>query len=265
MTIKLKGGKNFRDLGGIRTSDGKTVKKGLFIRGGHLSKLTDKDVVRLSLIRPKNVIDLRTVEEEEEKPDRDIPGCELVKKPLFSSETAGLSRGKGSSLETIVRNTKGKEELLRVIPDLAAVYPLIAKTEEPLKASADVLRIIFGNALSERATIYHCTAGKDRTGVITLLILTVLGVPYRTIMRDYLRTNRSVIGESTKVYLYLLLKSRSFKCASKLRDCLVARRRYLDSFVSEINKKYGSVTGFITDGLGIEQDLIDQFREASLA
>ncbi|MBP5313222.1 MAG: tyrosine-protein phosphatase [Clostridia bacterium] len=264
MVIKLSGGKNFRDVGGLKTADGRSVRKGLFIRGGHLSKLTDEDVEILNRINPKTIIDLRTVEESEEKPDRAVPGSEHVKKPLFSAETAGLSRGKGASLETIIRNCKGKAEYMDAIPDLANVYPLIAETDEPVEASAEVMRIVMNNAIEGRATIYHCTAGKDRTGVVTLLILTLLGVPYKTIVRDYLLTNRYVQGEANKVYIWLLAKSRSFKVSGRLRDCIVARRRYLDSFVEAITKKYGSVESFITDGLGIEADLVERFREASL-
>ena len=264
MVIALSGAKNFRDLGGIRTADGRLVKPGLFIRGGHLAGITDGDIELLAKIGPKTVIDMRTPEEESDNPDKAIPGSELIKLPLFSARTAGLSREKGSTLEALAGNCSSKDELFRLTPDLAAIYPLMARLDEPVAALSKVMHIIVENAVDGRATLYHCTAGKDRTGVVSLLILTALGVDYDTIMRDYLFTNKAVRAEADKYYLKLLISTRSRNVASKFRDCFVARRRYMDSFVEEINAKYGSVNGFIADGLGLGGDLIDQFKKASL-
>lgn len=264
MVIELSGGKNFRDLGGIKTADGRRVKEGLFIRGGHLSNLTDFDIGVLEKYCPKSVIDMRSDVEQLDLPDRLIPGSEYLKVPLFSAKTAGLTRERGSTLEEIAENCSSNEEYMRVIPDLAGIYKMMGHSEEPVAGLSTVMRTVIANATEGRATIYHCSAGKDRTGIVSLLILTELGVKYERIMRDYLLTNKFVMGEAKKYYKMLLRKTGSKQVARKLMDCFVARRRYMESFIGGITEQYGSIEGFVRDGLGIGDGEIQKFREAAL-
>ena len=177
MKIKLKGGKNFRDLGGIRTSDGSTVKPGLFLRGAHLSNLEDRDITYLKEnFDIAAVIDLRTSEERGELPDRELPGAENVHVPVLSARTAGLSHeNKGTTLKSISKARHGKKELEKIIPDLAVIYPRMMWPEAGEKFR-ETLDIVMKNATQSRATLYHCTVGKDRTGIVSLLILTMLAI-----------------------------------------------------------------------------------------
>ncbi len=264
MVIELSGGKNFRDLGGIKTSDGRRVKEGLFIRGGHLSNITDGDIGVLQKFRPKSVIDMRSDVEQIDFPDRPIPGSEHLVIPLFSAKTAGLTREKGSTLEEIAENCTSVEECMRAIPDLAGIYRTLGHSGEAAAGLSKVLHTVIANATEGRATVYHCSAGKDRTGIVSMLILSELGVKYNRIMRDYLFTNKVAADEAKQYTKMLLRKTRSKQVAARLMDCFVARRRYMDSFIDGISEQYGSVDGYVRGALGIDEEMIREFREAAL-
>ncbi|MBQ3895347.1 MAG: tyrosine-protein phosphatase [Clostridia bacterium] len=265
MKIKLKGGKNFRDLGGIRTSDDSTVKPGLFLRGAHLSNLEDRDIAYLKEnFDIATVVDLRTSEERGELPDRDIPGAGNVHVPVLSARTAGLSHeNKGTTLKSISKARPGKKELEKIIPDLAVIYPRMMWPEAGEKFR-ETLDIVMKNAAQSRATLYHCTVGKDRTGIVSLLILTMLGADRKTITRDYLLTNRAAAAEANKNYLKLFIATFSHKLASRLRGCYIAKKSFLDSYYAAVEKEYGSVENYIRNGLGITDEQVASFRECSL-
>ena len=120
------------------------------------------------------------------------------------------------------------------------------------------------NASASRATLYHCTVGKDRTGIVTLLILTMLGADRETITRDYLCTNRAAAAEANKNYLKLFAATFSHECASRLRGCYIARRSFLDAYYDAVEGAYGSVENYVKNGLGITEEEIASFRGCAL-
>lgn len=265
MDIKLKGGKNFRDLGGLRNENGEQVKSKLFIRGGNLSKLKDKDVAFLtSNYDIASVIDLRTDTEMEEKQDRMLPGVEYVANPLFSGATAGISHERGASLEDMVRLNKDKQLLYNTIPVMEDLYKYMFLNEGAISQLAKAIHIIVDNAIAGRATIYHCTKGKDRTGITSLVILHMLGVPKKTIFKDYLRTNRMALPEGIKYWILITVFKQDPKSAGKLFNCFVARRSFLESIYTSAHDNYGSLDSFIRNNLGISDEKLSAFKEAAL-
>ena len=265
MKIKLKGGKNFRDLGGLKTADGCVIKSGLFLRGARLSNLEDRDISYLKVnFDIATVVDLRTADERAELPDRVIPGAENVHVPVLSASTAGLSHEhKGTTLNSISSARPGKKELEKLIPDLAVIYPRMAWPESGEKIR-EVLDTVMKNATESRATLYHCTVGKDRTGIVSLLILTMLGADRKTITRDYLLTNRAAAAEANRNYLKLFIATFSHRLASRLRGCYIAKKSFLDAYYAAVEKDYGSVENYIRTGLGITDGQVAAFRACSL-
>ncbi len=265
MKISLEGGSNFRDLCGIKSVDGRKIKRGLFIRGGNLSRLTDRDVAFFSeKYDVASVIDLRTETEAEELPDREIPGAVNVKNPLFSGATAGISHERGASVEDIVRINRTRKDLFSALPYMGDLYKYIFSDEYAVKMLAQEINIIIDNTLSGRATIYHCTKGKDRTGVTTLIILSMLGVPKRAIYRDYLLTNRVCLPEAVKYWLAIAVFRLDFPSAGKIFDCVAARRKFLRAVYKTADEKYGSMENFISRGLLIASERIAAFKQAAL-
>jgi protein-tyrosine phosphatase len=157
---------NFRDLGGYRTADGRMVAWRTLFRADGLNKLTDADVAQLGELGLATVIDLRTLDEAEQRgsfPVERVPVTYL-----------------GLPLTDVLPAT---EEL----PDwkeaayVAARYGAMVSEGGPMLTSA-IQALATGDALP---AVMHCSAGKDRTGVLSALILAFLGVPDETIVADY--------------------------------------------------------------------------------
>ncbi|MBP1587544.1 MAG: tyrosine-protein phosphatase [Clostridia bacterium] len=265
MQIKIRGTRNLRDLGGLRNSYGETVREHLFIRGSQLSKISGRSAGKISkLVKPATVVDLRTDAEHTERPDKTIPGAAYVHVPLFSEETAGLSHAKGQSLKTIATGGHTKAALLEAIPDLENVYPVMATSREAIDGLREALDIIISNARSGKATLYHCTAGKDRTGIVSMLLLHMLDVDYDTIVNEYMLSNSGARADIIKYCPLIFIATGSIRCARKLKEVLKARKRYLDSFIAAASRDFGSIDGFITDALGISPETIESLKEAAL-
>lgn len=265
MKIKLQGGINYRDLGGIKNKDGKSIKSGLFIRGGNLSTLTDRDIdFFVKNYDVATVIDLRTDTEAEEKSDREIPGSVHIFNPLFSGATAGITHETGASLEDMARKNKDRKALYNAIPDMAKFYREMVTNDYAISQLANELNIIIDNTLSGKATIYHCTKGKDRTGITTTMILSILNVSTEEIVKDYLLTNKAVLFDGIKYWLAITILKFNIPAANKIFNCFVARKKYIYSFVESINQNYGSMEAFVRDHLKITDQRLDSFRAVAL-
>jgi protein-tyrosine phosphatase len=157
--ITLPGSLNLRDVGGYPTTDGGSVRWRTLFRSDALHRLDEAGRGALASLGLRTVIDLRTAEETEAAPGAlDSTGAQTFHIPLFSAQAIG-----------------------RLPPELAAVYRYM--TDECGAAIAEAVgRLCAGNALPG---LIHCTAGKDRTGLVTALILEVIGVPDEIIVADY--------------------------------------------------------------------------------
>ena len=264
MVIELSGGKNFRDLGGIKTADGRRVKEGLFIRGGHLSNLTDFDIGVLEKYCPKSVIDMRSDVEQLDLPDRLIPGSEYLKVPLFSAKTAGLTRERGSTLEEIAENCSSNEEYMRVIPDLAGIYKMMGHSEEPVAGLSTVMRTVIANATEGRATIYHCSAGKDRTGIGAALILGALGADKETIIEDFAHSNDIYRPVVEKFIAEVEAAGGGEEEKEVIRAFMGVSVKNFRHALDVLEANYGSIPGYLEETMGIEDDDLAVLRRRYL-
>ncbi|GHN24947.1 protein tyrosine/serine phosphatase [Lactobacillus delbrueckii] len=175
--VKLEAGYNCRDLGGYVSHDGRTVKWGRLYRSGSLSHLTKADQAELA--RRKIVVDcdLRSRHEQGNFPDKLWPGAKLVDAHFYSE-----SGDEEEEAEAAWEKYSGK---LPKLSYLAMVY------QQNLVAPRTglVMRKIFKEMLTledDEALIYHCSMGKDRTGMVSVIVLMALGLEDREILRDYL-------------------------------------------------------------------------------
>jgi protein-tyrosine phosphatase len=174
--LPLEGGRNFRDLGGYRTADGRTVKWGLLFRSGSMHGLTAHDYAYLEKIGIKVVCDFRSTHER----TAEAVAWPAKRAPKLLSDDYELSDA----------GLMPKGNIRDMTPDqaramLAASYPRM------LTYFADQYRRMFAELLAGSAPLaFNCSAGKDRTGVAAALLLTALGVPRATVIQDYLLTNR---------------------------------------------------------------------------
>jgi protein-tyrosine phosphatase len=174
--LPLEGVRNLRDLGGYRTRDGRAVRRGLLFRSDRLTDLSDADVARLAGIGIRTVVDLRYQTEVSEHPSRlwsTVERHEHV--PL-----AGAMVKERSFLDQVFSG----DVAAITDDDVAASY--VELLEEHPSDFARVVRIVVAGA----PALFHCTAGKDRTGLVAMFVLSVLGVEAPVVLDDFELSNR---------------------------------------------------------------------------
>ncbi|GAB2850520.1 tyrosine-protein phosphatase [Actinocorallia aurea] len=226
--VKLSGTVNFRDVGGYRTANGKWVRMGKVYRTDALNKLTAADRAKLKRLGIRLAYDLRTGFERALARDRLPSGVRLV-----IADVSG-----GGSGHTLPTSEKAAEQMM-------------IDTERAMVASpsgqAAYTSVFDGLAgTGSRAVLFHCTAGKDRTGWAAAALLTALGVPRATIMRDYLASNhyRAASDSATLAALPPLL-------ATIYKPLLDVRPAYLNAGFAQVEESFGTFAAYEKDGLGV--------------
>ena len=221
---------NLRDLGGI---GGGIVSKGLFLRSGKLSILSKDEATGLcDKFGIKCVIDLRTAVESAEFPDPLPDGVEYVQIPLLKDAAVGITRETGSDPMTILKNLRKQPEKLKaMIPDFKALYTDIV-TDEFSRAQLD--KVVFRlreNADKGICTLFHCTAGKDRTGIVSMALLKSYGVGDGEIVKDYLRTNRNAFWPTIKKCLVVGLLTQNWNLVKTAYTSFMAQRELIETAI----------------------------------
>lgn len=252
--LKLSKLRNFRDLGGIQTLDGRVIKKNLLIRGTTLTKLNKLDI---EILKKKynlsTIIDLRTLREVEEAPDNVLEGVSYNHMPIFNDAIAGLSH------EKKVRSIKS----LQMMPSMEEMY-IHMVTDDCLDNVVAVLKKILYSTEKDFTLLYHCTAGKDRTGIITSLILAFLGVDRKTIIQEYLFTNQFTKRKAKFIYFGLLLIKFRHSFAKKIKQYYIAEEDYIQSSLESIENSFGTLDNFFKDKLGFSDEEIVLIRNKFL-
>jgi protein-tyrosine phosphatase len=253
--VPLAGQPNFRDLGGYAAGDGRRIKWGAVYRSGELSQLSDDDIGKLGELGIRTVVDFRSPEEVSARGQGRLPsGAQLVPLPIASSDMFS---------KLIPMFLAG--DFSQVPPDLLEqVNRMLVRefTEE----YASLLR-----ALSDPANqplVFHCTQGKDRAGFGAAMVLSALGVPWETVLDDYLLSNHFRKQENDK----MLGMIRGFAsnhggpegeevAFSRVEGLLYVKEQSLQAAHAEIIDHHGSVEGFIIERLGCSADALAQLRD----
>ncbi len=235
---------NFRDLGGYETTDGRTVRWNRLYRTSDLSKLTRSDLDYLSQFDVKLVCDFRSDREREASPNQTIDDApEVLDLPV---DQEGVD----------------PEELRRKIRTGGMVALGVEKTmREAYRAFvtdyAEEWAAMFRRIAREEdlPTVVHCTAGKDRTGFASALVLLALGVPMETVFEDYLKTNYYEQNFFRFVLRWVPLYSFFRTDPEDLLPLLMARREYLQAALDEMIARYGSVDAYLEQALGLDSEM----------
>lgn len=232
--IKLKTGKNFRDIGGVTLKDGTTLPTGKYIRGKTLYNLSKKDLdILIKVYGIKTIIDLRTDQEMEEKPNPSIEGVNFIHMPIFEEATAGITREYGTRSFGAIRAMTSMPDLYRSMTEEQWLDNLVAVVKKILSLSEEELPVLF-----------HCSVGKDRTGIIAALLLFYFGASEKDVIEDYLYTNKTNKFLRTFSWPVLFAGLHSVKMVKKALGALRADIRYYDSFFDQIKAKYGNLENF---------------------
>jgi len=230
--VELEGARNFRDIGGYTTADGQTVRSGVVYRSNKLSELTDADLQRLTDAGVTLDVDLRNIVERAEEPDRIPAGTRRVVADVISVEH-GLRFHDNATVTLVKAIAAG---LLNGSGNLgqSIAYPFMVDFVGADHAFGDLLRGIATN--DSGATVFHCTAGKDRTGWSTAILLSLLGVPRETVEADFMLSN------------------------DKLGNPKAVELSWLRAAFDEVDHLYGSMDAYARQGLGLDDATIDALR-----
>jgi protein-tyrosine phosphatase len=259
-SLGLAGAPNARDLGGLTTPDGRTTKPGLVFRAPALGRLTDGDVARLRGLGLVDLLDLRHGSEiDAAPPDRLPPGPAVAHIPIFDPEHPVFTYVSAVLLGHDLR----RYDHLAVEGTPGAMHAIYRWfVESPAARGA------FGTALSRIAAatgplLYHCSAGKDRTGWLTATLLGALGADRATITEDYVLTNEVTAADTAK--LLGILEQRRGVPPQVLEPVLAADPSYLAAAFAAVDERYGSLDGYLRDGLGLHEAELAALRERLLA
>jgi protein-tyrosine phosphatase len=247
--LEIKKVTNFRTIGNIKNVDGRILKEGKFYRSAHLHKLKKRSIKTLENLGIKEIIDLRNSKEISQRPDVIPQNVDHKNYSAFEDEGDQLDQAKKLVLKGKVKGTDADQRMLDFYKTYATENPEIIK------------KIIHEILDSEDPVLYHCTAGKDRTGIITALILTILKFDSATIENDYLLSNnyrKQLVQKRLHLAhnLHFIYPKMDLNVIEKLSW---VEKDYLKAAFLEINKKYGSIDIYIHQNLGISENKRNEY------
>lgn len=246
--VLLEGGRNFRDLGGLHTADGKTVKSGLFFRSGPLGSLTEQGKADFARLHVTRIVDLRTTMER----GQDAYSQKAVFGDVYWTRDYAMSMGDMGSLFADPSKLTG--ENMRTMMTMA--YRKMPKEQVP------AYRELFASLVAGQGpVVVNCTAGKDRTGIAAALVLTALGVPYETVKQDFLLSNGAPGMNTLSASISPMLARLPADVTAPL---IGVDGAYLDAAFDQLRKDYGSIEGFLDRELQVGPEQIGRLRARML-
>lgn len=250
---EIPGVTNLRDAGGHATTDGRRVRSGVLYRSGQLNHSTDEAEAALERLGLGVVFDLRTEVECTALPDRVPAGVEVQHLDVLAGATSSVA----THLEDLFSDPKAAEAVLRS-GDIAQHYLSTYRDLVTLETARESYRRLFSELASRNdVALFHCTAGKDRTGWAAASLLSILGVDDETVLADYLLSSAPVVA-SFQPYI------DQFAEAGGDPDLLVpvfcVEPSYLDAARDQVNIVFGSIEGYFRDGLGLDDTVVDALR-----
>lgn len=239
---RLKNVRNFRDLGGHATQDGRPVRHGLLFRSGSLYGLSAEDWVLLQQHGLRSVCDLRSTPEREREPFAWLgtPGLQY-----FARDYAG-------SFGDLRRLMSG------VMIDVAQARAAMcaAYRQLPFEQAPGYRHVFASVATGELPMIVHCSAGKDRAGIVAALLLSALGVPRRTVFDDYLQSKSALQPLSMRRSGSTLAR----QAPEVVEVILGVETDYLEAAFDAIAQRCGSLEGYLYEYLGVDAEALQQIR-----
>ncbi|HEY1706920.1 MAG TPA: tyrosine-protein phosphatase [Rhizomicrobium sp.] len=238
-SLHLLSAANFRDVGGYRTKDGRWVRMGLAYRSNALNQLTDADLARASALGIKIVCDLRMDDERRSGPDPVLGHATEISDNVMADRQVAAGRGSVSPARSAVKRMQDAYRDFVSLPSAQRGYHDLF---ERLSNSENL------------PTVFHCTAGKDRTGWAQAVLLTILGVPRDVILEDYVLTDHYLEPQIASVENTL----RSVAATAKV--IMRADPSYLRAAFQEVDRRFGSFDNYLHKGLKLSDVTLTAIR-----
>jgi protein-tyrosine phosphatase len=243
--VRLASADNFRDVTGpdapYVATDGTSLRRGVAFRSNEL-QLTHGDAESLGRLGVGAIFDLRSGHEVEQHPDVEVPGATWT-----HLEVKGIPM---EAVGDLADRATAHDVMLRV-------YRSFVEVGGARDAFATLFREI---ADGESAVLFHCTAGKDRTGWAAALLLHLAGVDDATILEDYLLTNTFSTATREK-YLGLVREHLGADKVDVYERVMVADESYLQAAYDAVAAAYGDRRGYLRDGLGLDDRVLGRLRD----
>jgi len=240
--LRLASVDNFRDVAGpgYPTQDGGVVRRGVFYRSNQL-RLSEEDTRALVGIGLRCVVDLRARVEIDRHPDPEVEGAEW-----HHFDVMGIPMDEIASL----RDSDGA----------VAVMHRVYRSFVEVPSSREAFGALFRHLAAGGPQLFHCTAGKDRTGWVAALLLHVAGVDDDTIARDYLLTNERTSRSRARVE-QSLAHHLGEDAVNLFQPTLLADLDYLRTGYAAVAEHYGDRATYLCEGLGLDDDTVERLRD----
>ncbi|MFB6621639.1 tyrosine-protein phosphatase [Streptomyces sp. NPDC056374] len=248
---------NLRDLGGLPLAGGHAVRPGLVLRSAHLDRLDPAEPV-VAALGIRTVVDLRTETERADRPDRLPSGARGLVADVLADHLATSGLPPAARLKALLTDPALAEEHLGG----GQVRSAFARTYRTF-VSGDSARAAYGTLLGELGApdagplLFHCSAGKDRTGWAATVVLSLLGADEETVREEYLSVNTAVRQAFAPMIEGFTAQGGNPDLALDLIGVLP---QYLDAALDEVAVRHGSMERYVREGLGVPDEVTDRIR-----
>ena len=267
--IPVKGIVNARDLGGYGVQGGMHVQTGKLIRSAHLADATDADIAYLENLPTTLVLDFRTEVDLKGKADRDVMGARYVNLPIDASgnlaanatekEKKKITGRKKFDVKKIILFAAFNEKAKSIAQEM---YPNMLFDPKCQQQFADFFRLVLNN--ENGAIVFHCTQGKDRTGVASALLLAALGADRETIVADFDATNQVYEKEVKKYSRRVRFWGGGEEEIAVVKALLGANTDNFIRALNAVDRQFGSMENYLKDRMGLSDTELQILRDRYL-
>lgn len=246
----------FRDLAEANKPGEPVLKKGLLFRSSDFNELSKEEAEFLkNEINLGQVIDLRAPEELLLEPDVTPEGVKYTDIPLLGNEDnpAVTKKTRMAVLKRRTNEPGGMEG------HMVEIYPIIVSSEQSQQGIKKIFNILL-NKNDEKSIVYHCTQGKDRTGMISVLILSALGFSKERIIEDYMYYNHFHKLKRFWIFVGMTIFLFNYKLAKNLHVALITKKRYIEAAYLEIESKWGNAINYLKEAIGLTDADLTKLR-----
>ena len=253
--LAFEGIANFRDLGGYTTQDGRTVRWGKLYRSGTLADASRSDLQYLEEIELSTLIDFRSSAEKEEEPN-------ILPEPLYFEvvEIPTLDDGNKAMIgEVMERIESGNFDGFNPNHFMLEANRQFASTFTP-QFSQFIHTVLEANG---EPLAWHCSAGKDRTGFASAILLRILGVPRDLVMEDYMASKTHALEARSRDLMMIRIFSGS-EAEEKMAVLMGVEKAWLQAAFDTIDARWGDFDTYVQEGLGLQDSDISRLKATLL-
>lgn len=256
---------NIRELGGYKMTDGRTIKHGVLLRGGCLYSASDEDMHTLTIkYKIKQVFDFRTDMETKMKPDRLIAGAQFVWLPTIDPKTEKMGEATlppsaySHLLEYLVENCY-REDVQQIARNL---YPELVRNEYTQLQYAAFLQMMASPI--NGGVYWHCSQGKDRTGLGAAFLLLALGADMDLVLRDFELSNEAYLDELQEARSKVIAAGYGEEELKVIQTFIGVNTEYFTNALNIIDTEFGSIHDYMYNQLCLTDDDIVALRNRFL-